>query len=314
MRARRKTVKVYKKERLPQATHIGELAIVEGRPILCAVLENRTRVLTQEGFLTTIGRAAKAKGGTGSKNYGVELKVDEMPPFLAANNLKPFINNKLRESTTPIVFHLPTGRRAFGYDAKLLPMVCEVYLDARDEGQLLHTQEHIAATADLVMRALAHVGIIALVDEATGYQYDRERKELEIILRQYISEELLPWVNRFPDEFFKQVYRLQDWEYTGSRRRPGYVGKLINKYIYEQLPAGVLDELRQKNPPALDGRRQHKHHQFLTGSTGVHSLDKQLVRIVALMRVARDKQEFEEFFKRAGLRQPEDEELKKKGK
>ncbi len=74
-----------------------------------------SRVLTQEGFLTAIGRSAKAKGGTGSQGLAFEL-VDGMPPFLVADNLKPFIDNKLRESTTPIVFRMPTGQRAFGYD------------------------------------------------------------------------------------------------------------------------------------------------------------------------------------------------------
>src|ERR1700733_1587807 len=61
---------------LPQATHSGELHI-GGRKITCAVLRNGKRVLTQETFLTAIGRAAKAKAGTGS----VKL-VDGLPPFL----------------------------------------------------------------------------------------------------------------------------------------------------------------------------------------------------------------------------------------
>ena len=110
-----------------RATHTGELHI-GGRTIACAVLEDGRRVLTQETFLTAIGRAAKAKAGTGST-----AMVDGLPPFLAANNLNPFVSAELRKSTTPIVFQNPvSGRKAFGYEAKLLPQVCEVYLLARE--------------------------------------------------------------------------------------------------------------------------------------------------------------------------------------
>lgn len=42
------------------------------------------------------------------------------------------------------------------------------------------------------MRVFARVGITALVDEATGYQYDREKNELQKILKAYIAEDLLP--------------------------------------------------------------------------------------------------------------------------
>mgnify|MGYP003561277120 CR=1 FL=1 len=55
------------------------------------------------------------------------------------------------------------------------------------------------------MRAFARVGITALVDEATGYQYERENDELQKILKAYISEELLPWQKRFPDIFYNCI-------------------------------------------------------------------------------------------------------------
>ena len=83
---------------LPRATHTGRI-IIAGRHIACAVLETGKRLLTQETFLTSIGRAGKAKAGTGSF-----ATVDGMPPFLAADNLKRFISDELRQSTTPIFF------------------------------------------------------------------------------------------------------------------------------------------------------------------------------------------------------------------
>ncbi|UCC28778.1 MAG: P63C domain-containing protein [Phycisphaerales bacterium] len=280
--------------KFPQATHTGEL-VVAGRAISCAVLETGKRLLTQESFLTAVGRAGKAKAGKGSLKL-----VDGLPPFLAAENLKPFISEDLRESTTPVVFRAPKGQRAFGYDAMLLPKVCEVYLMARDQDRLLASQKHIAHACDLLMRGLAHVGIIALVDEATGYQEERAKAELQKILEAYISDELLPWTKRFPDDFFRQIYRLQGWAYKpGTAKRTPYIGKLINKYVYEKLPEGVLPALRSRNPVTGKGWRTHKHHQFLTVDTGNKHLDRQITAVLTIMRVSEDKDQFEELFEKA---------------
>lgn len=285
---------------LPRATHVGEIIIAD-RKIACAVLSTIKRVLTQQTFLTAIGRAAKAKAGTGSTRM-----VDGLPPFLAADNLKSFISDELRQSTTPIIYRTLTGGKAFGYDAILLPMVCEVYLQARDyehtNGKkiVLPNQEHIVRACDLLMRGLARVGIIALVDQATGFQEQQAKDELSKILEAYIAPELMPWTRMFPDEFFRQIYRLQSWPYSpGSAKRTPYVGKLINKYVYEQLPPGVLNELRKLNPVTERGYRRHKHFQFLTADTGNVHLDRQITAVTTIMRISDNKEQFEENFDKA---------------
>ena len=279
---------------LPQATHSGEL-VIGGRKIACAVLRNGKRVLTQETFLTAIGRAAKAKAGTGSLKL-----VDGLPPFLVAENLKPFISDELMESTTPIVFRTVKGGRAFGYDAMLLPMVCEVYVNARDENKLLKGQEHIAAACYILMKGLARVGIIALVDEATGYQEQRAKDELARILEAYVQEEYRPWMRTFPEEFFRQIYRIHDWSYKpGNAKRTPFIGHLINKYVYGELPPGVLDELRRLNPVTDHGYRRRKHFQYLTADTGNEHLDRQIMTVITLMRISDTKEELERHFAKA---------------
>lgn len=142
--------------------------------------------------------------------------------------------------------------------------------------------------------------ITALVDEATGYQEVRARQELQRILDAYIAAELRPWTRMFPPEFFEQVYRMQGWDYKpGTSKRTPAVGKLVNKYVYEQLPDGVLPELQRRNPKTEKGYRRHKHFQFLTADTGNVHLDKQITLVTALMRIARNRAEFEDMFERA---------------
>lgn len=273
------------------ATHAGELIIGDKR-IECAVLEDGTRVVNQGTVLTALGRS----GSMGRRDM-----TDNRPPFLSAANLVPFFTSELTAMFDPIEYRMPGHTvKSVGYRAEILPLVCEVYLDARTEGVLLRNQEPVARAAEILIRGLARVGIIALVDEATGYQEVRARQELQRILEAYVQAELRPWLKRFPDEFFEQIYRLQGWEFKpGTSKRTPLVGKLINKYIYEQLPPGVLDELRRLNPLNENGNRTHRHHQHLTDGTGNSHLDKQISTVTTLMRIASNKREFEDLFERA---------------
>jgi hypothetical protein len=179
----------------------------------------------------------------------------------------------------------------------LLPMVSEVYLKAEEEGALLRNQEHVARICKILIRGLARTGIIALVDEATGFQDDRARDALQQILNAYIAEELRPWTKTFPQEFFRQVYRLHNWQYKpGTAKRTPFVGKLINKYVYDKLPEGVLDKLRTLNPVLPQGYRRHKHFQFLTDEIGNPHLSRQILAVTTIMKVSDDQKDFEENF------------------
>lgn len=279
---------------LPRVTHPGDLKI--GDMILqCAVIEGGTRLFTQRGIFVALGRHKNPSRGQAS--------IDNRPGFLSASNLEPFISDELRRSWVPIPFHSQGGYKgnmAFGYRAEILPLICEVFVDARDAGKLHKGQLHIAEKCKILMRGFSRVGIIALVDEATGYQEERAKDELIKILEAYVIPELQRWTKKFPDEFFKQMYRILDWEYKpGTAKRSPYVGKLINKYIYEQLPPGVMTELRRLNPVTESGYRRHKHFQFLTANTGNEHLDKQISAVMMLMRISDNRGEFERNFERA---------------
>lgn len=267
---------------------IGDLEIA------CYVLDDGRRVLTQEGMLIAMGRAAKAKGG-----QGVRTAVDGLPPFIAANNLRPLIPFEISQSTSPIEFLTDTGVIALGYPAELLPEVCRLYLRARDEKVLLPSQEHIAARADMLVRALAATGIVALIDEATGFQEVRAKDALQEYLERYIRKELAAWVQRFPIEFFQELYRLKNWPWTGSSRRPGVVGHYIKNLVYERLGPGVLQELERINPADERGRRKAKHHQWLTEDIGIPGLSQHMHALIGFMRAEDDWHAFLARFDRA---------------
>ena len=246
----------------------------------CNVLEDETRVLSRRGFQAALGRHR-----TSRKHQPDD--VVSLPAFLAASNLKPHIPKDLVTASTPVAFRAPArGPIAYGFRAELLPQVCEVYLKAREAGALLPSQKHIAAQAEILIRGLATIGIIALVNEATGYQEIRERKVLATILKRFIAKELQTWTRTFPAEFYEQIFRLKNCSGPDGVKRPSVIGRYTNDIVYDRLPEGVLDELKRKNPPIAPGRQRHKHHQWLTGEIGHPTLRARLEAVTALMRQA----------------------------
>jgi hypothetical protein len=251
----------------------------------CYVLEDGTRVLTQSTFLEAIGRHRRP-------NLKRE-RDDALPSILQGKAINPYISDEVRAKSKAITFRLPGAGRASGYNAELLPEVCEVYLKARDDDKLPANQAHVAKQAEILMRGLAHVGIIALVDEATGYQEVRERNALAKILETFIDKELQAWIQTFPPDFYRELFRLRGLEFkAGSVKRPQYFGSLTNDIVYQRLAPGVLDELKRMTPKDEKGRRRHKYFQRLTSNIGYPKLREHLGSVVTLMKLSDDWPDF----------------------
>lgn len=256
--------------------------------IECYVLDDGTRVVTQSSFLEALGRHRRAnvrKSDWSDK--------ERLPPILSGRAINPFISPEILEKSRPITFGLPAGGRASGYNAELLPAICEIYLKAREVGALPPNQQHVAKQAEILVRGLAHVGIIALVDEATGYQEMRARTALVEILEAFIDKELQAWVQTFPDEFYGELFRLRDLDYPSATvKRPQYFGHLTNDIVYKRLAPGVLAELKSITPRDDSGRRKHKYFQRLTTNVGYPKLREHLGSVVTLMKLSDDWQDF----------------------
>lgn len=250
------------------------------------VLEDGTRVLTQAELLEALGRHRKA--AVRRNKYG-----DDMPPVLFGFALKPFISEELIAQSQPIKFRTPEGARASGYRAEVLPEICKVYLSARDAGALTKNQLHIATQADILIRGLATVGIIALVDEATGYQELRSRDALARILEAFIDKELRAWIQTFPHDFYHELFRLRGLKFPNdSVRRPQYFGHLTNDIVYARIAPGVLAELKRVTPKDESGQRKHKFFQRLTSNIGYPKLREHLGSVVTIMKLSSNWEDF----------------------
>lgn len=275
---------------LPRATHgdpdhpmrIGDIEIP------CYVLDSGQRVLSGRGM-----QDALALG----QGHGGLLKE-----FLGQNNVKSFISNDLAMALEkPIRFIRPGrgGVLAVGYEATILADICDCVLAARKAGVLTKRQALIAEQCEILARAFAKVGIVALIDEATGYQYDRTRTALAEILEAFIKDELGKWARRFSDEFYRELFRLKGLKWPFEKNPPQYVGHWTNNIVYSRMAPGILDELRRKTPRLQSGHRRGKFHQWLTDDIGHPKLQEHLAAVTALMKSSDTWDDFEKRLNRA---------------
>lgn len=291
---------------LKRAAAEGELRLGD-ITISCAVLEDGMRVITERGLGEAFGRQRGGRDWRKRAEQGGQL-----PYFLISKRLKPFIVNDLSlvgYRRIPFRSKKPgnSGKKgvAYGTDAKLVPNICKVLVEARRAGVLRPEQYPMADKAARMLDGLAYVGIVALVDEATGYQEKRSRDELQKILAAYISPVLLPWTERFPVEFFKEMFRVYEWpwpykddDYPGPQG-PRYAGKIIKKIIFENLPAGVLEKLQELNPPDDNWQRRNRMSQLLTSDIGHPHVEKLVAVNTMLFRVSDDRHQFWRNYARA---------------
>ena len=280
--------------------------VIGGVEIQCYVLEGEERVLSQTGMLKGVGlpyggspeRRGKHNvsdpkdqiSGSRQEETKINQGEIEIPYFVAQEWLSPYISRELAgRLNSPIPFTLPKGGiPAFGYPATILVDICEAIVKADQEEKTTIRQAPIVERAISLMMGFAKTGIIALVDEVTGYQQMRHDRALSIFLNKYLKDQFSPWSKRFPNEFYNQIFRLNGWDGPSGVSRPPVVGKYTNDIVYSRISQEVLDELQVRNPVQPSGRRKLKHHQFLTEELGIPELEEHLAIVIALMQASPD--------------------------
>ncbi len=250
----------------------------------CHVLNDHRRVLTQREVVRLVS------GGRDSGNLTRYLQG------------LPLYDGNIAERT--IQFRIPgvTGPNfspAIGYEATLLIEICDLYLQARDAGMLKPNQKHLAQMSETVVRACAKVGIIALVDEATGYQEIREKRALRLKLQAFIADEMQEWARMFPEEFWFELARLEGVRYS-ARNRPLRWGKYVMAFVYDAIDKEVGKELRSLNPNPQHGRN---HHQWLR-EFGREKVNNQIQQVIAVMKLCDDMPDFRKKFDRVFSKGP----------
>lgn len=264
---------------LPKATHQGQLIILD-KELPCVVLEDGRRIIAQSSVFKAFDRPQRGI------RY-IEDKKLEIPAFLDAKNLRPFITEEIKGQITVIRYLNNNGTECTGYSAETIPIVCDIYLSARKKDILTPAQIQIADLSEILIKSLSKIGIIGLIDEATGYQEIRPRDALQSYLNKILISELAAWCKRFPDEFYENIYKLKNWPILShSKNKYSVVGHYTNDLIYSRLAQGVLDELKARTPKNEKGNRGDKFHQWLSTDIGHPLLSQHMHSIIILQRLA----------------------------
>jgi len=266
--------------------------IFEDTKIQCYVLEDETRVLSQRGLQHGVGLSKG--GGSASGTHRLVQLMSRIDSRASSKHipLRTDIASLAARLQNPVEFITPWGKTAFGYEATILADICDAILEARKYNLLQHQQAHLADQCEILLRGFARVGIIALVDEVTGYQLIRPRNAIEQLLKKYISQDLQKWVKTFQDEYYIQLFRLRNWNYTDINKRPGAAAWLTIDIVYKRLAPNVLEELERKTPRDDKGRLKNRLFQHLTPDFGHPKLREHLAVVTALMTAARTWEEF----------------------
>ena len=249
----------------------------------CYVLDDKRRVITMNGMLDTF---QMARGGAMVKG------MNRLELFVSRDRIKPYISSELHERIrVPIRFRIDRTI-AYGFESDTLIDIAEAVVRADNAGVLQKQQAAIAHQCRVILSSLTRIGLIALIDEATGYQKKRDSDELQQILTAYLLPEHRPWMQTIPPEFTSEIYRVYGWKRSPDNRGPRYAGKLIRQLIYERMPKPVLPALDEINPSNAKYQRKHRHHQFLTDQQGLDHFRTLTITMMTLLRISKNKGEF----------------------
>jgi len=275
------------KNPLPKALYNGDVDL-NGFKINSAVLDDGRRIFSERSLATAFG--IKGSGAYWQKKREGKNEGAFLPEYLSANYIQRFISNELREKFSSAILYISKGgQEATGIDATLLADICDVYITAKNEGVNNKKFLTVADNAYIMLKAFAKVGIVALVDEATGYQDVRMKDELnKIFLQELLLERAKKYEVTFPLELYKQWFRLNnwDWKIESAQKRPSVIGTWTNQYVYDRITPGLLKELERRNPKNEKGYREFKHFQFLTDEVGEPKLREFFGGLVALAKAS----------------------------
>ena len=276
---------------LPKAISQGTLQIGDVT-IDVYVLEDRRRVIHKRGMARALG--LKSEGGNAfmktisRKGLGSAVSAD--------------LHGKI---ANPLEFLPLNGDPAHGYRAEVFIEVCDAIIDAGKQNKLASSQMFLALQAEFIVRSAAKIGIIGLIDEATGFISDKRREEYRELWNAFLREEFRAWESEFPEKFFDIIYQLYGLKRKDPRsfKHPRFFSKFIRKYIYAPLAnsnGAILKELDVRNPVVYaNGGRRYKMFQFLSDEIGMPALKAHLWQVVGIGAAAMDRGAFDRAFNRA---------------
>ncbi len=228
-----------------------------------------------------------------------DSKADRFRSFLA--EIAPNALTLLDKKGSQVV--MPSGQKANFVPCDVITDFAAGVIRQAVTGKLHPQRQGLIEPCLAIQESLAKVGISALIDEATGYQYHRAPDALQDLFTRLLRNTASDWERRFHPEFYEALYHLFGWYYDPARPnkpKPFIVGKITLQWVYEPVfPAEILIEIKER-------QGSNKMHQWLTTEGGLRLLEQQRDAVMMIARVSIDHRDFENrcavaFFKRGQI-------------
>ena len=238
-------------------------------------LDNGRRVASKRGAVRTLTPKNPEKNGAADKT--------DLARMLAR------LPEKFRHLAAPPIceFELSNGTVAHGIDAEHFVDICSAYAEAFEEDLLDSRQYGYARQASAILRALAKVGIVALVDEATGYQQSRAERHLRDLVDRLLSPEPSDWEKFWPDDVVIEICRIYGKAWKGGRWPQWFAPTICYRIYNVVLTPEVADVMREYN----EDPKKNRHHQHIAEQAKAGLL-REFVWISRTARQAASKRDF----------------------
>lgn len=248
---------------MPTAKWAGVLQIGDNE-LPCFVLDDGRRVISRTGATTSL----TGRRGGDLESYITVSALDGYLPTDFADNMIGFTIQGVKNKTVR------------GITAESFCDLCTAYVRALEDDALRSDrQREIAAHAGMFLAASAKIGLLALIDEATGYQYDRAEDALRFKLKVFLEDEMRKWEKTFPDQLWTEFGRLTNWKGATNSQRPKYWGNLVMELIYGYLDRDVAQWLKENAPKPKTGKN---YHQWLSSQYGLKRLTEHIWMLIGM--------------------------------
>ena len=208
----------------------------------CANVEVETKILrlvSVDSFFGIIGISPKNKD-----------ILDSFVKFLSHPSIRSPKSQRILVSLQNGYFLGEGKARRLFIDCRVITDFCRLMLQLRSLKKISGPYLQYAQNCERFMVGLADTGLVALIDEATGYR-KRRHDEYKQLFLQFIQDEHTDWLKEFQDPFFDGIYKIYNLPRMTKSQHPRFFGAFIAKYVYYPLASSrgaILENLREKNP------------------------------------------------------------------
>lgn len=217
----------------------------------CYILDNKQRVITIDSVQKVLGYEGK------SENWLVEF-------LTSINRFTPIQNELLLKIKIPLsAISIINGNEkeiSNLIDATFIVQTCLTIVKAKEDGFLNLNQLKYAKSASIVLVKLQNTSIENLIDEATGFNWYREKaiEKVILLLLEKQNDEANFWIKTIPVQFIDKILDLNDLDWKIIFENPSYLAKISTEIIYSRIDNEILENLRTTKPKRTYTRKNNK--------------------------------------------------------